>query len=210
MGKPKKREYIKYEPGDKIGKFIFISEAGFKHGSRIVRIRCFCGNTFDCHLSHIKFGHTKSCGCLPNGRKTNPKALRREPLYSTWYGIKDRCLNKDAINYSNYGGRGIKICERWKKSFSNFASDMGNRPSNQHTVERIDNNKGYNPQNCAWRTRHDQNRNKRNTILVTYNGQTKCVADWCKIYNIGQQTLSYRVRNGWEIEKALTTPGRPK
>lgn len=121
-----------------------------------------------------------------------------------------RCTNQNFKQYKDYGGRGIKICKRWRK-FPNFLKDMGEPPTKQHTLDRINNNGNYCKSNCRWVTRKIQARNKRNNRIETYNGKTQCLTDWAKEFNINKETLRNRVVNlGWSIKKALITPIKTK
>lgn len=130
-----------------------------------------------------------------------PKRLKL--TYSVWQGMKYRCNNPNAPAYKNYGGRGIKICMRWSNSFHNFLSDMGERPTSKHTLDRIDNDKGYSPDNCRWATRAEQGRNTRANRLVTYNGQTKPLIEWSEITGVNYGTLRSRLDNGMSLEDAF-------
>ena len=105
-----------------------------------------------------------------------------------------------------YGGRGIKVCDRWQ-DFENFAADMGPRPEGC-SIERIDNDGGYNPENCRWATRKEQNRNTRRNKLMTMGGVTRCLSEWAEVVNIHETVLRQRLFMGWTDEKALTTPVR--
>lgn len=107
-----------------------------------------------------------------------------------------------------YGGRGIKVCERWMESFANFIADMGARPSEEHSLDRIDNNGNYEPGNCRWATATEQSRNKRNNRLLTVFGETKPLSAWVEDSRcaVSRESLKDRVRRGWDVEKALTTP----
>jgi hypothetical protein len=127
------------------------------------------------------------------------------PSYRSWYSMIDRCTNPSKKGWENYGGRGIAVCERWRK-FANFLSDMGDRP-NGLSLDRIDNDKNYEPGNCRWATRGEQARNRRSNRLLTYKGETHVMKDWATILGIKYITLRYRLFVlGWTVEKALETP----
>jgi hypothetical protein len=130
--------------------------------------------------------------------------LSYTPEYYCWIHMKARCLNPNNTAYHNYGERGISICERWSSSFLNFLSDMGNMPSRKHTIDRIDNNGDYTPDNCRWVTRKYQQRNRRNTVYVTFNGETKSAAEWSEITGIKRHTIVTRIKRGWTPEDAIT------
>ena len=118
-----------------------------------------------------------------------------------------RCNNKNDTRYQWYGGRGITVCDRWSK-FENFLADMGERPEKM-TLDRIDTNGNYCPENCRWATNKQQHRNKRSNRLLTHDGETKCVAEWAETVGISQGALASRIDvYGWSVEKALTTPVR--
>ena len=119
----------------------------------------------------------------------------------------DRCQNKSSKVWDRYGGRGIKVCERWRKSFDAFVEDMG-VPEPKMTLERIDNNKGYSPENCRWATMQEQQRNRRDTVWLTFNGKTKCLADWAQTLSVSPQAIGYRLRSGYSVEEALSKPFR--
>lgn len=118
-------------------------------------------------------------------------------------GIKQRCLNTNNPQYHNYGGRGIKICDRWKESFINFYEDMGGRPSKKHSVDRIDNNGDYRPENCRWATQKEQCNNKRTSRKLKYNEKTLTASEWGFDLGIKPNTILYRIRRGWSIGQAL-------
>lgn len=126
-------------------------------------------------------------------------------IHRTWLSMKRRCDNPNAENYYLYGGRGIKYEPRWAK-FENFLSDMGERPSDEHSLERIDNTKGYSKANCRWATRIEQASNKRNNRYIEYGGQTKTLSEWARVAGISTRTLFARLNvQGWSMEKAMTT-----
>lgn len=137
--------------------------------------------------------------------------LRRSKgrLYNIWTHIKCRCLDPKDKHYKNYGGRGIKMCSEWKYSFStfvNWAEQNGYKP--ELTIERINVDGNYTPENCKWATRYEQNRNKRDNVFITFNGETLCRADMAKKYGLSNTALKYRLAHGWSLEDALLTkPG---
>jgi len=128
----------------------------------------------------------------------------RTPEYRAWASMRERCLRTTHKQFNHYGGRGITICERWD-AFENFLADMGERPSPKHTLERLNNEQGYNPENCAWKTMHDQSRNRRNSRKITYNNTTANLSDWADMLGMSVQTLRYRL-NHWPVDKVMKTP----
>jgi hypothetical protein len=114
-----------------------------------------------------------------------------------------RCYLPKKNNYHNYGGRGIKVCKRWH-TFENFYEDMGERPTDKHSLERVDNEGGYHPDNCCWALQDTQLSNKRTNHLITYNGETKTITNWSRYVNIHVNTLYYRLKLGWSVEDTLT------
>lgn len=133
-------------------------------------------------------------------RKRGP--LARE--YSVWCAMRRRCNSPTSASYQAYGGRGIRVCPRWD-SFEQFYLDMGPRPSASHSIERIDNNGNYEPNNCRWATAGEQARNTRRSVRITFNGETLSRKDWATRYGISQYTIKYRIEVlGWTIDRALT------
>lgn len=116
--------------------------------------------------------------------------------------MKDRCLRREHIHYKKYGGRGITVCERWMK-FENFLADMGERPAGK-TLDRINNDKGYCPENCRWATPKEQSRNTHKNHNLTFNGQTKTITEWAELTGLLKTTIKERLRRGWTIEEVLT------
>ena len=177
---------------------------------------CDCGTHFKTISDSLRGGLSKSCGCLRKERGlsirtthglTTTRKYARE--CSAWYDMIQRCNNPDLSNYAYYGGRGISVCNRWLESFENFFKDMGPKPKGgRWGLDRIDNNKGYYKANCRWASDTQQARNTRGNVLVTLNGETKCVAEWCEIKVLRRGTFENRRKLGWSIEKALTTPIR--
>ena len=131
---------------------------------------------------------------------------RSLPEYRAWAMMKNRCLNPNAEDRHNYSERGITICDRWKDSFAAFIEDMGERPSKDHSIERIDNDGNYEPNNCRWATKLEQSRNRRTNVHITHNGRTQLMIDWAKEVGLQFGTLRTRIfKYGWSIEKSLTT-----
>lgn len=132
----------------------------------------------------------------------------RRATWKVWYDMNQRCTNPKCASYKNYGARGIKVCAEWRESFDAFLRDMGYRPEGL-TLDRLDNSDGYHKENCAWRTMKEQLRNTRRNTLLTLNGVTHCLAEWVEVTGIPRKQLSNRLRRGWSVERALTTPLGP-
>lgn len=129
--------------------------------------------------------------------------MRTRPEYNIWKGIRNRCFNKNNQAYDRYGGRGIKLCLRWKASFMNFFMDMGPRPSKKHSIDRMDNDGNYSPKNCRWATREEQANNKRGNINITYKGETKTLKQWSRYLSFNYHRAHQRLQAGWEFEEIL-------
>jgi hypothetical protein len=127
------------------------------------------------------------------------------PEYRAWANMLTRCRNLRTRNWAYYGARGITVCDRWK-TFENFLADMGRRPSHEHSLDRIDNAKGYFPGNVRWATRKEQANNKSNNRLITFQGETLTQAQWAEKRGIDSKTLHQRLANGWSIGRALSQP----
>lgn len=125
------------------------------------------------------------------------------PEYQAWNGIRHRCRNPKRADYERYGGRGVTVCDRWYDSFEAFLSDMGKRPSSGHSIERKDNSKGYEPDNCQWATAKDQANNRRSSRMMTLGGITKTVAQWSDETGVPRNTLYHRLDRGWTPEQAI-------
>ena len=147
--------------------------------------------------------HSPDCTCGWHRRSHGD--ARKTPEYLAWQNMRARCNRATHPEYPNYGGRGIVICERWN-DYANFLADMGRRPGSGYSIERIDNDGPYSPENCRWATAAEQRRNKRSTRLVSFGGRTQCIADWAAETGLNADTITIRLRLGWPVEKALTQP----
>lgn len=168
--------------------------------------RCDCGNIVyvtDTHLTR-KNHCVKSCGCL----RPKKHHMSNTKLYRIYSGMKNRCNNPSAQAYSDYGGRGIKVCDEWNDSFIPFNEwAIANGYSDELSLDRINNDGNYEPNNCRWVDMHEQATNRRNTLLVTYNNETKPLIDWCREFGINYTTARQRIyKYGWDIEKVFTPP----
>lgn len=151
--------------GSTFGRLTVVRFADVAHGSRW-ECRCACGNTRTVHGSQLTKGATVSCGCWRRTRKDKGTGPSSTPEYRAWVAMRHRCTDENHADYPSYGGRGIRMCDRWLNSFEAFLADMGPRPTPEHSIDRRDNDSHYEPGNCRWATVEQQNRNKRNTRLT--------------------------------------------
>ena len=203
-------EYIALKPkmlditGKRFNMVVALGAVGKNSSGALVwRFECDCGKIFDSTPSHFKSGRNKSCGCIHKDTITK-HGYSKNPLYSIYTSMIARCKNPNSTSYHRYGARGISVCDRWLNSFEDFCSDIGDRPSHQHSIDRIDNNKDYYPDNCKWATKKEQARNRRNTKLITHNGRTASIPEWSEITGIPQQLIQTRIRRGWSDEDAIS------
>lgn len=171
--------------------------------------RCECGQERAVVGSDMKRRPNMTCGC---GRKKTLSAIRsthrmcNSTEYHSWTGLIQRCTNPNHPRYTDYGGRGITVCERWRNSFIDFLADMGKKPTPDHSIERKNNDDGYHPDNCRWATTSEQNQNTRVVSKYTHDGKTLSVRHWAELVGMSRSALSSRLRLGWSIELALKTP----
>jgi hypothetical protein len=207
--------------GLRSGKLVAMKIVGKRGKQNLWECACDCGSITTAIATQIAKGTKTSCGCKrKEPRKPRPDLVKRNKenaihgqtnsrTYSSWRALKFRCENKDNKDYPNYGGRGIKVCDQWSKSFSEFLRDMGERPEGT-SIDRIDPDGNYEPGNCRWASNKKQSNNKRCNVFVEYEGKTMTVTEWAKEYGLEVKTLLYRVKIGWDIETALTTPSTIK
>lgn len=187
-------------------------------GKKRWRCVCDCGQERIVSQSNLVTGNTTSCGCwkketaAQNAQITrrHGESQQRPTEYEIWLGIKARCYRTTDPAYPRYGGRGIRVCERWLNSYGAFLRDMGRRPSGDHTIDRIDNDRDYTPENCRWATWNEQNRNRRSNRLLTIDGDTRTMAEWCELVGLNPKVLQWRLRAGWDVKDAVLRSVRPK
>lgn len=196
--------------GQRFGKLVVVRRNGSDNkGGAMWLCNCDCGNKKTVRSHDLTSGKTRGCGCLQREYVTKHGCAKRSgttPEYKTWKSIRGRCLNPNKDSFKYYGGRGIFICDRWKDSFDNFLSDMGYKPGPQYSIERINNNGPYSPDNCRWATSSEQSNNTRQNHLLTINGDTHTLTEWARIKGIKPVTLLSRLRNGWMPYDAIMTP----
>jgi len=192
--------------GQKFGRLTVIE---YSHTNRYYYWKCICecGNEHIASSGNLKFGNTKSCGCYGKQMllESNLKHGKYpKNLYEKWHGIKSRCYNNKDSNFYLYGGRGIKVCDEWKNSYIAFRDwALTNGYQEGLTIDRIDNNGNYCPENCRWATIKEQANNRRDNKLITYNSKTQTVSQWADELGLNYCVLNGRLRKGWSIERAL-------
>jgi hypothetical protein len=153
----------------------------------------------------LRSGMSQSCGCL-HREAVSTHGRTGSPEFTVWQMMIQRCTNTNHNSYADYGGRGIRVCQRWLDSFAAFFSDMGERPSAEHTIDRTDNSGNYSPENCRWATRLEQGSNRRNVRMLTLAGETLSTTQWARRLGISNDTITERIRYGWSVEDTLTRP----
>lgn len=188
--------------GQKFNKLLIVERRGSdKLGHPLWLCKCDCGNYKICRGDKVKTGKIKSCGC---NNQQQDHGLCHTRLYHIFVGMKDRCYNKHNSRYKNYGNRGIKICDEWLTDFVKFYSwAMENGYREGLTIERVDVNGNYEPNNCSWITIEEQQKNKTNSIILDYNGKSLCISEWAKILNIPASKLYRQYHKGLPVEQIL-------
>jgi hypothetical protein len=180
--------------------------------------RCDCGKEKPVQLSKLTTEWTRSCGCYhrermvqaatKHGHGGTAKGGKKSPEYTTYFNILNRCYNKADDAYADYGGRGIIVCDRWlgDDGFVNFLADMGRKPAPRHSAGRKDNDGPYSKENCEWQTKMQQAQNTRATVNITWRGRTQCRAAWARELGLTEAAITYRLKHGWTVEEAFSTP----
>lgn len=196
----KRRERIFNEMvGHQFGKLQVLDFHSFSDsGQARLLCECDCGEQRIVQYGNLKSGHTTSCGCLMGThRKSNL------PEYKIWSNIKSRCFNPKSTGFKYYGGRGMTMCDTWAHSFEQFYKDMGPRPWENATIDRVDVNQGYTPENCRWASYQEQANNTQDNHQLTHDGETHTISEWARKLNIKPNTIYYRIKRGWSVAEAL-------
>lgn len=187
--------------GERHGRLLVVAEAGKIGGRKTYLCACDCGNEKVIQSSYLQSGKVQSCGCLraemsaARGRaRFSAESKRNQALYRRWATMKQRCENRKNPFFKNYGARGITVCEAWRDSYDAFLADMGQPPSAKHTLERIDNDAPYSPENCRWALPSEQLRNQRRTILITVGDETLSAKDWAAKTGVSYQRITRAFR----------------
>lgn len=191
--------------GEKFGKLTVIKKTNEKRGKSrgvLYLCRCDCGQMSLVRAWPLKAGTIKSCAhCC---HKTHGQSKTRE--HRLWVNMKYRCSGVNGPDYANYGGRGIKVCDRWVDSFENFLADMGPAPSDKHSIERIRVSGDYGPGNCKWATSREQANNRRDNRVITYKGISKNLIEWSRELRMNSNTIRNRLVRGWTVDDAFNKP----
>lgn len=204
--------------GDKFNRWTIIGRSIKVSGNRrTCRVRCECGTEKYLHTTYVVSGTVKSCGCLRNEKAAERTSLLNLShgmsdtwIHGRWSDMKRRCRDKSRPGAMSWAGRGITVCDRWDKSFSAFLSDMGFPPNRNYSLDRINNDGNYEPDNCRWASVETQAINRRSTVLLEYAEERLSLTQWSRIVGVSVSTLSKRIKAGWSVTEALTTPSAEK
>lgn len=170
---------------------------------QFVHCRCDCGTDRDVYVQSLRSGRSTSCGCSNIRHGHARKRGRLTAEYQAWCNMRARCYKPSYRSYQRYGGRGIGVCQRWRESFENFLTDVGPKPSPNHSLGRIDNDGDYCPENCRWETQAEQSLNTSRKRLITYRGVTKHLFEWATELGLTAECLRGRFRQGWSLDDAM-------
>lgn len=201
--------------GERFGRLVVLRRAIQTGKTKNARwlCQCDCGAMHEANSSALIRGLTKSCKCLARELTSSRASIHnksRTVEWSTWQNMKNRCYNEKDASYIHYGGRGIRVCDSWINSFINFFSVMGERPSPEHSIDRIDVNGDYTPENCRWATKSEQAKNKRPVTAIEILGVVKTLNDWSKLSGVNKQTISKRMQSGVTGEALIAPPASNK
>ena len=198
--------------GQQFGRLTVVRMDGKKGNHAAWHCLCLCGQTVRVTSNNLRAGVTQSCGCLNRERvsaalkeSSTTHGKRYTRVYDVWLNMKQRCTNPNNDHFPAYGGRGISICNRWMDSFEAFYADMGDPPSDDHTIDRKDVHGNYEPGNCRWATREAQASNTQRSVMLTYQGRTQTAKQWALELGIRPGTVAQRARKGWPVDRILST-----
>ena len=201
---------VKDITGQRFGRLQVVKIVGKdKRHNLLYECICDCGNTTVTNGTLLRAGKTRSCGCLAkNNFDRTTHGLSHTPLYGVWRTMKTRCYDRNSNHYKNYGARGIVICDEWKNNFKAFYDwSMANGYAKGLTIDRMNVDGNYEPENCRWVTQREQCNNKTTNRYITYKGQTKTIHEFADEYGIKYTTLWARINTyHWDVEKAIKTP----
>lgn len=198
---------IQVAEGQRYGRWQVVGKSGARQ--KYWMCRCDCGVVREVYGNSLSKGVSQSCGCLGaerTGDRARSHGESATPLYFVWAQMKRRCYRVGDNRYPQYGGRGIVVCDRWRKSFAAFLADMGYPPSGAHTLDRIDNDGNYEPGNVRWATLTEQANNRRSNHVLEHEGQRLSVVQWARATGLPEKTLYARLYAGWAVSRALTEP----
>jgi len=187
--------------GKRYGRLLVVKRVENRNKHVYWLCRCDCGNEVEVRCDALTRGPTVSCGCYQRDVVTT-HGMWQTSIYRLWRSMLGRCENPNGHAYKLYGGRGIKVCERWH-DFLSFLADMGERPRGC-TLDRIDNDGNYEPGNCRWATPKQQGRNRANNRMLTFRGETRCIAEWADMLPLKDSAIRGRLKKGWTPEQALS------
>jgi hypothetical protein len=195
-------------PGDRRNHFTIIREDGFtidgvKSRRRMLIAKCDCGQQVRIRSQRFFSGLIKSCGCVTSARR---HGYKHHPLYACWLSMIRRCTKTSHRQYQNYGARGIRVCDRWLNSPGSFIEDMWPTYRPGLSIERIDNNGNYAPENCKWADNFEQQRNRRNNVYLVFRGERKTISEWSRVTGLHRASIKDRLDRGWSVDDALTKP----
>lgn len=200
--------------GQKFGRLTVIKRVEKQNKTRSAYwlCQCECGNTTIVSSPNLKNKHAMSCDCLQQESRLTHSithGLTKTRIYKIYLGMKKRCYNKNYFQFQYYGGKGIRICDEWLNNFKSFYDwSIANNYNDTLTIDRINSNGNYCPENCRWVDKYVQANNKKTNKLITYNNETHTMKEWSKITGLTYSTIQHRLDRNWDIEKALTTPQR--
>ncbi len=194
--------------GQKYGRLIVVGFIGIEGHHSKWNCKCDCGKEKAILATSLKSGRTLSCGCLQKEKLLEANTIHgktNSPEWRSWAKMIRRCRDPRDNRFKSYAGRGITVCERWSQ-FDNFISDMGNKPTPKHSIDRVNNDLGYCPENCRWASHTQQARNTRKNRNITASGETKRVTEWAENSPVNAKTIFARIYAGWSPELAIKLP----